>query len=164
MSVTGLSKIFASAVIIILCLGMLVFGFLYRTMFSEINLFVNEAGAVTIIVLAILTIKYLLKSGKHKQVYSLLLQYMAMIATLTFSNDIYRGLHYSIHNVQFKLGIADEIIKPDELYQHVSIFLFIRVPVPEWDWRLLFGISVLFILSCFCWLVVTIARIRKSGL
>jgi len=161
MSVTSLPKIFAAIIIVILCLGMLVLGFLYRTMFSDINLFVNEVGAIIIIILAIVTIKYVLRSGKLQQIYYLLTQNILIIAALTFSNDIYRGMYYSTHNVRFKLGIADEVMKPDDLYQHVSTFLFIGVPVPEWDWRLLFGISVLFILSCFCWLVVTIARIRK---
>jgi len=161
MSVTSLSKIFASAVIVILCLGMLVFGFLYRATFSDINLFVNEAGAIIIIILAIVTIKYVLRSGKLQQTYYLLAQNILMIAALTFSNDIYRGLYYSIHHDRFRLGIADGVMKPDDLYQYVSTFLFIGVPVPEWDWRLLFGISILLILLVTYWFVVTIARIRK---
>ncbi|PZD96760.1 hypothetical protein DNH61_06065 [Paenibacillus sambharensis] len=150
------------AACLILCSGMLGMGVLYWAMFSTINLFVNPIGAVLIVTLLIIGIRYIKRAEEGREVYLLGLQYYLIVALMSISNDIYRGMIAALRDKPLFLGFSDMPIMPDELYDYVSVYLIFPFPVPHVQWKLLFLLSVAALLAAGGWFVKTILRIRRS--
>jgi hypothetical protein len=158
-----LSKIITISAIILFSGLVLFWGFLYWAMYSDINLFVNPYGALLLIVMLAVCIRYIAKSTKRKHIYILGAQYFLLIAVMTISNDIYRGVYYSSHPGPIFLGIADEPVKLEELYEYVTVFLVFSVPVPHWDWNILFALSVSLLIAVLVWFSLTIKDMRNRS-
>ncbi|WP_127533966.1 hypothetical protein [Paenibacillus kobensis] len=111
------------------------------------------------ITLFVVLVRAIAKSKRAKLAYLLFGQYVLCLAAVSVLQDIFRGWYAWVRGYTYiSLGWYEVREDPEFLYDDIGLLYAVRVPVPEWNWSLLLGISVLLVVLAIGWFVKTIRR------